>query len=469
MDEQDTNGHGRHGRAPEHARQVSRGAGSVPPGSADGPAHTGGHDHEGRHARVGPASRRSARDGVRLSRPDSDRRARRATRGGDRSPTFGAGRRAVVLVVSTSAAAGTAEDSAGPVLVGWLQERGYEVDGAQVVPDGPPVGRALAHHLHELPEAQRPRILVTTGGTGLAPDDATPEETRRFLDKEATGITHALVDFGLAKLPEAAMSRGTAGSAGRTFVVNLPGSVGGVKDGITVLDPILHHIQAQLEDGLDGRSAADDGVHPPRRQVQQEEPAPEAVAETAAEVGPQSAEAKAEAGAETEAEAGIQDAGSATPATGEPAADSQATGASGQGDFFTRLTSSPLDVDAAQARVLTPAMGAVALFRGVVRDHDSGRSGVVGLEYTAHPDAERILGEVLAEAHADFPDVRLWAEHRVGRLAVGDDALVVVAGSAHRREAFAACAELVDRIKARVPIWKKQDYADGTHDWVGIE
>jgi molybdopterin synthase catalytic subunit len=65
--------------------------------------------------------------------------------------------------------------------------------------------------------------------------------------------------------------------------------------------------------------------------------------------------------------------------------------------------------------------------------------------------------------------VRLWAEHRLGRLAVGDDALVVVVASAHRREAFAACAELVDRIKARVPIWKKQDYADGTHDWVGIE
>ena len=412
--------------------------------------HAGGHDHEGRHARVGPASRRSARDGVRLSRPDSDRRARRATRGGDRSPTFGAGRRAVVLVVSTSAAAGTAEDSAGPVLVGWLQERGYEIDSAQIVPDGPEVGRALAHHLHDLPDAQRPRILVTTGGTGLAPDDATPEETRRFLDKEATGIAHALVDFGLAKLPEAAMSRGTAGSAGRTFVVNLPGSVGGVKDGITVLDPILHHIQAQLEDGLDGRSAADDGVHPPREQ------AAGAGAVGAVATGP-------------EAVAGSQDAAvSATPAVDRPA-EAVAGSDDAVATPFARLTTEPLDTDVAQAHVLTPAMGAVALFRGVVRDHDSGRSGVVGLEYTAHPDAGRILGEVLTEAHADFPEVRLWAEHRVGRLAVGDDALVVVVASAHRREAFAACAELVDRIKARVPIWKKQDYADGTHDWVGIE
>lgn len=384
-----------------------------------------GHDHRGRHERLGPSSRRRARDGVRLTRPESDRRPRTATRGGDRSPTFGEGRRAVVLVVSTSAAAGTAVDSAGPLLVGWLTERGYRVDDAQIVPDGPAVGEALAHHLQELPEAERPRILVTTGGTGLAPDDHTPEETRRFLEKEATGIVQALVDHGLAKLPEAAMSRGTAGAVGRTFVVNLPGSVGGVKDGITVLDPILHHIQAQLEDGLDGATAAD-GVHPPREQVQQVEQV-ELVEQT-----------ELVAQAEVVAQGG-------------------------------HLTVEPIDATAGEAHVVTSRTGAVALFRGVVRDHDSGREGVVVLEYTAHPDAERIFGEVLDEAHRDYPDVRLWARHRVGRLAVGDDALVVVAASAHRREAFAACAELVDRIKARVPIWKRQEYADGTHDWVGIE
>ena len=387
---------------------------------------TGGHDHRGRHERPGRSPRVRARDGVRLTRPESDRRPRTATRGGDRSPTFGEGRRAVVLVVSTTAAAGTAVDSAGPLLVGWLSERGYRIDAAQIVPDGPAVGEALAHHLQDLPEAQRPRILVTTGGTGLAPDDHTPEETRRFLEKEATGIVQALVDHGLAKLPEAAMSRGTAGAVGRTFVVNLPGSVGGVKDGITVLDPILHHIQAQLEDGLDGRSAADDGVHPPREQVQQVEQV-ELVEQT-----------ELVAQAEVVAQGG-------------------------------HLTVEPIDATAGEAHVVTSRTGAVALFRGVVRDHDSGREGVVVLEYTAHPDADRIFAEVLDEAHRDYPDVRLWARHRVGRLAVGDDALVVVAASAHRGQAFAACAELVDRIKARVPIWKRQEYADGTHDWVGIE
>lgn len=369
---------------------------------------------------------------TRVTRPEADRRPRRATRGGDRSATFGEGRRAVVLVVSSSAAAGTAEDYAGPLLVGWLSERGYLVDGTHVVADGPAVGAALRHHLHERPEAERPRVLVTTGGTGLAPDDWTPEETRKVLDKEAGGLVQALIDHGMAKLPEAAMSRGTAGSSGRTFVVNLPGSVGGVKDGITVLDPILHHIQAQLEGG------ADDGVHPPRDA---------AAAEVAELVG--------------------SDAGAGAHAGG-----AHASGASGSvlRPFASGLiTDKTLCLAAAEARVKTPHTGAVAVFRGVVRDHDSGRGDVVGLEYTAHPAAQSVLDEVLAEALVDFPRVRLWAEHRIGELVIGDDALLVVAGSAHRKEAFTACAELVDRIKDRVPIWKRQDYANGDHDWVGIE
>ena len=418
---------------------------------------TGGHDHRGRHERPGRSSRVRARDGVRLTRPESDRRPRTATRGGDRSPTFGEGRRAVVLVVSTTAAAGTAVDSAGPLLVGWLSERGYRIDAAQIVPDGPAVGEALAHHLQELPEAQRPRILVTTGGTGLAPDDHTPEETRRFLEKEATGIVQALVDHGLAKLPEAAMSRGTAGAVGRTFVVNLPGSMGGVKDGITVLDPILHHIQAQLEDGLDGRSAADDGVHPPREQVTK----PEAHAEQS-EPAEQVEQVKLVEQSELVAQAEVV-------AQAEIVDQTQLVGQADETAQGSHLTVEPIDATAGEAHVVTSRTGAVALFRGVVRDHDSGREGVVVLEYTAHPDADRIFAEVLDESHRDYPDVRLWARHRVGRLAVGDDALVVVAASAHRGQAFAACAELVDRIKARVPIWKRQEYADGTHDWVGIE
>ncbi|GAA4510391.1 molybdenum cofactor biosynthesis protein MoaE [Brevibacterium yomogidense] len=422
---------------------------------------------------------------TRVTRPDADRRPRRATRGGDRSATFGEGRRAVVLVVSSSAAAGTAEDYAGPLLVGWLAERGYLVDGTHVVADGPAVGAALRHHLHERPEAERPRVLVTTGGTGLAPDDWTPEETRKILDKEASGLVQALIDHGMAKLPEAAMSRGTAGSSGRTFVVNLPGSVGGVKDGITVLDPILHHIQAQLEGG------ADNGVHPPRDAAAAE------VAELVGAAGVGGVHASGAHGTGTggahvsgdgnrgdDVGAGHEDVVGAGPDVGAQSrgsAESQSGAVSGDGEsggdsgsvlrpFASGLiTDKTLCLAAAEARVKTPHTGAVAVFRGVVRDHDSGRGDVVGLEYTAHPAAQSVLDEVLADALVDFPRVRLWAEHRIGELVIGDDALLVVAASAHRKEAFTACAELVDRIKDRVPIWKRQDYANGDHDWVGIE
>lgn len=367
------------------------------------------------------------------SRPEADRRPRRATRGGSRSATFGEGRRAAVLVVSTSAHAGESEDATGPLLVGWLRERGYRVDAPQVVADGPGIGEALRRHLVDAPARERPRVLVTTGGTGLAPDDTTPEETRGVLEKEATGIVQALVDHGLAKLPEAAMSRGTAGASGRTFIVNLPGSTGGVKDGITVLDPILHHIQAQLENDRE------DGVHAPRQR------AAAGAARSAAEGGAGSA-----AGGAAEGAAGTPD-----PVVAPVA--------------FGRVTEETLDLAAAEARVSTPQTGALAVFHGVVRDHDSGRNDVVGLAYTAHPEAQAVLDAVLAEAIAEHPGVRMSAEHRIGELRVGDDALLVAVASAHRKEAFAACADLVDRIKDRVPIWKRQDYSDGAHDWVGVE
>jgi len=380
------------------------------------------------------------------TRPEADRRPRSATRGERRSPTFGEGRRAVVLVVSTSARAGLTEDTTGPLLVGWLRERGYRVDGPQVVADGPEVGAALRGHLVDAPVHERPRVLVTTGGTGLAPDDTTPEETRRLLEKEATGIVQALVDHGLAKMPEAAMTRGTAGASGRTFIVNLPGSTGGVKDGITVLDPLLHHIQTQLEDDRD------DGVHAPRGDAGDSDAAePDDAADAAA-----AAESVGETTEPADAAAAAESAGEAT----EPAVAPYA---------FGRVTEEPLDLAAAEARVATPQTGALAVFHGVVRDHDSGRDDVVGLAYTAHPEAQAVLERVLVDVTADHPGVRMSAEHRIGELRVGDDALLVAVASAHRKEAFAACADLVDRVKDRVPIWKRQDYADGAHDWVGVE
>ena len=127
----------------------------------------------------------------------------------------------------------------------------------------------------------------------------------------------------------------------------------------------------------------------------------------------------------------------------------------------------PLDVSAIMATVAGPEVGGITMFVGAVRDHDSGRP-VEALSYTAHPKAEQILREVAQEVADDFPDARLAVVHRIGDLVIGDLAVVVVAASAHRGEAFAAARRLIDDVKATLPIWKHQRFVDGTFEWVGL-
>ncbi|MEV4345347.1 molybdenum cofactor biosynthesis protein MoaE [Actinoplanes sp. NPDC049596] len=125
----------------------------------------------------------------------------------------------------------------------------------------------------------------------------------------------------------------------------------------------------------------------------------------------------------------------------------------------------PLDLAAHEKAVTDVRAGAVVSFQGVVRDHDHGR-GVTLLEYEGHPSAAAVLREVAEEIAAD-PDVYAVAvSHRVGTLAIGDVALVAAVSTAHRAAAFAACARLVDEAKARLPIWKRQVFTDGTDEWV---
>ncbi len=125
----------------------------------------------------------------------------------------------------------------------------------------------------------------------------------------------------------------------------------------------------------------------------------------------------------------------------------------------------PLDLAAHERAVAVPQAGAVVSFQGVVRDHDHGRT-VTALEYEGHPTAVDVLREVAEEIAAD-PDVYAVAvSHRVGPLAVGDVALVAAVSTAHRAAAVAACARLVDEAKARLPIWKRQVFVDGTDEWV---
>ena len=155
---------------------------------------------------------------------------------------------ALVLIASTRAADGTYEDRTGPLLVKWLRGRGLDEVDKRVVADGPDVGAALREAIDAGID-----IVITSGGTGVSPTDVTPEQTAPVLTREMPGVLEAVRRRGAEKTATSLLSRGLAGMAGDSFVVNLPGSRGGVKDGIVVLDPILDHLLAQLSGQGDHR------------------------------------------------------------------------------------------------------------------------------------------------------------------------------------------------------------------------
>jgi molybdenum cofactor synthesis domain-containing protein len=300
-------------------------------------------------------------------------------------------RTARVVAASNRAAAGVYQDKTGPVIVQWLRDRGFSCGDPVVVPDGDPVAAALRAAV-----ADGVTVVITTGGTGISPTDRTPEATLSVLDYQVPGLADAIRAAGLPAVPSAVLSRGVVGVAQGTLVVNLPGSTGGVRDGLGVLAGVLDHAIDQLSGGDHPRSAD----------------------------APAAAVLRAE------------------------------------------ISEADLSIEEHATLVADRAAGAVVTFAGVVRDHDHGR-GVTELAYEGHPSAKSIIDEVAAAVAARHPGIRALAvSHRIGLLRIGDVALACAVSADHRREAFAACADLVDEVKRQLPIWKHQKFNDGTDEWV---
>ncbi|MFC7879669.1 molybdenum cofactor biosynthesis protein MoaE [Isoptericola sp. NPDC057391] len=322
-------------------------------------------------------------------------------------------RRVAVVVASDRAAAGEYEDRSGPAAVAWFAARGWRTSPPVVVHDGEPVREALAALLVAAPD-DVPHLIVTSGGTGLGPRDRTPEATRAVLDREVPGIAELVrarsltpTDPAKRAVPAAALSRGVAGVAGRTLVLNLPGSVGGVTDGLDALAEVLPHAVDQLAGGDHPAPALEPGTSTGEAEVLRADVVDSALDPLVAELG---------------------------------------------------------------ALVRDDACGAVATFTGYVRDHDGGR-GVARLHYEAHPDAATVLREVADRvarrtAAATGDRVRVAVVHRTGDLSIGDVAVVAAVAAGHRQAAFTAASDLVEELKAEVPIWKEQGFADGTSEWV---
>ena len=319
-----------------------------------------------------------------------------------------------VLTCSDSASRGESADLTGPVIIEFLQARGHDVHHELVSDDEKEIALLLERAVQ-----QRAPVVVCTGGTGIGPRDVTPEAIRLVCDKELPGFGEALRSQR-DRIPTADLSRALAAVAGRTLVIGLPGSTGGVHDGLAVLDRWLDHAQAML-------AGADHGPRPSH--------------------------------SHSHSHSHSQD------QPGDPDITMSAAVPPGCEVVTARVSEAPLNAVTLTESVRTDEYGAVVTFEGRVRDNDHGRD-VVSLSYEAHPHAQATLAEILADVASSSAAGRLSVAHRYGPLPVGELAFFVAVSSRHRGAAFETAARVVDEVKDRLPIWKHQEFSDGTKEWV---
>lgn len=384
---------------------------------------------------------------------------------------------------------------------------------------GSAAGSPIAGLPTNFQDAPLPDVILTSGGTGVSPTDVTVDAVERYITRPLPGIAAEFFRVGAEKTPTAVLSRCVAGvvdrpargdgsaalGAGpavqsgaaaqsasaergadeqgnraaqgggaelgnteRAFVMTLPGSRGGVKDGLAVLDGVLEHLLAQL---------AGEGDHERARNAAGSAEAASAAGSGASHTAhaagsaPQQVESVTDKpGAEHEVYSITPPSGCCHSSDGSFIADPPHVAEQVGVVVNTTITDQPLEslLSSAKFATITPAMGAVSTFEGTVRDHDGGQL-VESLTYTCHPTATHVLREVAEEVVAAHPEVRAWVAHRTGPLEVGEMAFLVVIAAAHRGPAFAATAEMADQVKARVPIWKEQTLRDGTSTWVGLD
>ncbi|WRS30103.1 molybdenum cofactor biosynthesis protein MoaE [Actinomycetaceae bacterium MB13-C1-2] len=324
-----------------------------------------------------------------------------------------------VITVSDRVARGEREDLSGPRAVELLSRYGDIVEQAVVSDGTESVADAITRSARGKAD-----VIFTTGGTGITGRDLTPEATAGLVKKRLTGLEARVRD--MASTPYSVLSRGVIGiideGVGPALVINAPGSQGGVADAIDAIGPLLDHIVDQMNDGdhavrtvMGSPSSSHFHAHEEiTRRVQNR---------------------------------GVNDGTDASV-------------------VLAGVTGQAINMDELLKAVDDRTAGAVVSFCGQVRNHDDGRA-VGSIDYQAHPDADKVIERVAYEVSASSGACKIAVIHREGHLEVGDVALGAAVSASHRAEAFRLLEEVIERVKMELPVWKKQQFEDGSHEWTG--